>query len=124
MSEWTEAGEVVKRDDGTLVFMHGHRFPDNVQRVEQEYDAAGRLTTVRVQWSGFAGKILDITASLDERGEVVREDGYRAPEMTTPVSELIKPLPEPAVAASSPPEPDGQVGLRAGLERIYGPVKS
>lgn len=137
MPELTDAGKVERRADGSLVFTHGHRFPDNTQRVVQEYDASGRLTGVQVELTGFAGKVLDVRATVDEQGKVLQEEGYRAPEVTTTVQELIKPLPaQVAVAdvkAAEPAEVQGAFtaagagapeGIRAGLERIYGRTKA
>ncbi|MFC3861111.1 hypothetical protein ACFOPQ_10105 [Deinococcus antarcticus] len=147
MPELTDAGKVERRADGSLVFTHGHRFPDNTQRVVQEYDASGRLTGVQVELTGFAGKVLDVRATVDEQGKVLQEEGYRAPEVTTPVQEFIRIL--PAEAGAGAPEMKAQAvpgevtpapadvsgghmavhaagtdGIRAGLERIYGPLKS
>ena len=144
MPELTDAGVVERRGDGTLVFTHGHRFPDNSQRVVQEYDASGRLQSVKVELTGFAGKVLDVTAVVDEQGRVVKEEGYRAPEVTTTVQELIKPLPAqpqaqvsagaevkagadagPVVSPSLAPVSGAESGgIRAGLERIYGRLNS
>ena len=136
-----------RRADGSLVFTHGHRFPDNTQRVVQEYDASGRLTGVQVELTGFAGKVLDVRATVDEQGKVLQEEGYRAPEVTTPVQEFIRFLPAQAGAGAPEMNPGevtpapadvsadvsgghmavqaaGTDGIRAGLERIYGPLKS
>lgn len=102
MSELTEAGRVETRADGTKTFVHGHRFPDNVQVVTQNYNAAGQLVSAHFEWSGLAGKVLDVTATFDPAGKLIKEEGYRAPEMQTPVVDLLKPLPVGA-AASEPP---------------------
>ncbi|WP_309570633.1 hypothetical protein [Deinococcus sp.] len=90
---------VVRQHDGTTVYTHGHRFPDNVQIVEQRHDAQGKLQSAKLTWSGFAGQVLDVTATFDAAGKLVKEEGYRAPEMTTPVTELVKSLPKEVTAA-------------------------
>ncbi|WP_291424554.1 hypothetical protein [Deinococcus sp.] len=94
MPNLTGAGQVETRADGSKVFTHGHRAPDNVQIVTQEYDPQGRMLRVRAEWSGFAGKVLDVTATCDPTGRLLKEEGYRAPDMKTPLSELLRPLPQ------------------------------
>lgn len=134
MPELTEAGYVETRPDGTKVFTHGHRFPDNTQVITQEYGAQGQLLRAKVEWTGFAGKVLDVTATFGAQGELLKEEGFRAPGMTTPVKELLKPLParvddqegKPAGPSAAPELGKDQaaapapVSLREGLERIYG----
>ncbi|GHF33229.1 hypothetical protein HNQ07_000294 [Deinococcus metalli] len=90
---------------GTLLYTHGHRFPDNVQMVEQRHNAAGTLLSARVTWSGFVGRVLDVTATFDTQGRTVKEEGHRAPGLTTPVTALILPL--PARAQQTCAEPGG-----------------
>ncbi len=102
MPNLTEAGQVETRADGSKVFTHGHRAPDNVQIVTQEYDPQGRLLRVRAEWSGFAGKVLDVTATCDASGKLLKEEGYRAPDMKTPLSELLRPLPQTAAPTTTP----------------------
>lgn len=97
--------ETVQREpDGHAVYTHGHRYPDNVQIVEQRHDADGTLRRARVTWSGLAGPALDVTATFDAQGKLVKEEGHRAPDMTTPVAELIRPLP-PGRATPAPSAP-------------------
>lgn len=142
MPELSEIGQVETRADGSKVFTHGHRFPDNVQKIVQEYDANGRLTSVRAELTGFAGKILDVTAQVDSDGNVLHEEGYRAPEVTTTLKEMIRPLPaeekehvvrvpqESSKVADQAEKPVAQAvnlpedGIRAGLERIYGRLEN
>ncbi len=100
MSDLNEAGKVETRPDGSKVFTHGHRYPDNTQVVTQEYGPDGKLHSATVKWSGFAGKVLEVTATFDAEGNLVREDGFRAEGMTTPVKALLKPLPVGASAAA------------------------
>lgn len=96
--------ETVQREpDGRAVYTHGHRYPDNVQVVEQHHDADGTLRRARVTWSGLAGAALDVTATFDAQGKVVKEEGHRAPDMTTPVAELIRPLPPGHATATTAP---------------------
>lgn len=142
MTELKPEGRVEVRPDGSKVFTHGHRFPDNTQVVTQEYDSQGKLRTVKAQWTGFAGRVLDVTATLDDAGKVVKEEGYRAPDATMPVTDLIKPLPAGEGSASSsaavPAMPDAPItvpdlgggspsslsvaapSIRDGLRAIYG----
>lgn len=108
---------VTRQPDGSVVYTHGHRFPDNVQVVEQRHDAAGTLQSARVTWSGFAGPVLDVTATFDAAGKLAKEEGYRAPDMTTPVTELLRPLPANATVPAQAPPPS--VSLADGLHRIY-----
>ncbi|THF88686.1 hypothetical protein E7T09_05760 [Deinococcus sp. KSM4-11] len=112
--------------DGGTVYTHGHRFPDNVQVVEQRHGPGGTLQSARVTWTGFAGRVLDVTATFDAQGRLVKEEGYRAPDMTTPVLDLIRPLPRqasPQTVAPTPPQPNtGEPSahpIAEGLHRIY-----
>lgn len=100
MSDLNEAGKVETRPDGSKVFVHGHRYPDNVQRVTQQYAPDGTLQSAQVEWSGFAGKVLDVTATFDRDGNLVGEEGFRAEGMTTPVKALLRPLPGAAGGAA------------------------
>ncbi|MPY65908.1 hypothetical protein F8S09_04240 [Deinococcus sp. SDU3-2] len=75
---------------------HGHRYPDNTLVVRQSYDRAGRLTGVRVDFSGFAGRLLDVRSVFDARGRLIRETGYRRAGVTTPLRSFIRPLPRDA----------------------------
>lgn len=67
--------------------------PDNTLRVRQSYDHAGNLTGVAVQWSGFAGLLLDVRGAFDRQGRLVKETGYRAKGMTTPLKSYLRPVP-------------------------------
>lgn len=113
-----EINTVDRQEGGSVVFTHGHRYPDNVQIVEQHHDASGKLVSAKVKWSGFAGEVLDVTATFDSSGNLVREEGFRAPEMKTPVKNLLKPLPTDT-ATSAPPAPAPT--LAEGLRKIYPP---
>ncbi|WP_104990786.1 hypothetical protein [Deinococcus sp. NW-56] len=75
---------------------HGHRYPDNTLVVRQSYDRTGRLTGVRVDFSGFAGRLLDVRGVFDARGRLIRETGYRRAGVTTPLRSFIRPLPRNA----------------------------
>lgn len=79
-----------RRPDGSRVVTTGHRFPDNVRTVTREYDPQGRLSTARIRWSGFAGELLDLTVTFGPDGKVLKEEGYRAPGVTTSVEELLR----------------------------------
>lgn len=92
--------KVEKQADGSILFTHGHRYPDNVQVVEQHHDAAGVLQSAKVKWSGFAGEVLDVTATFDMQGNLAKEEGFRAPDMKTPVKDLLKPLPSDALTSA------------------------
>lgn len=70
--------------------------PDNTLRVRQSYDRAGTLTGMAVQWTGFAGRRLDVRGAFDARGRLVRETGYRAKGMTTPLRAYLRPVPRRA----------------------------
>lgn len=72
---------------------HGHRFPDNVLRVTQSYDRAGRLTGAVVRQTGFAGRVLDLRGTFDVRGRLVRESGFRAPGVETPLRAYLRAAP-------------------------------
>ncbi|ACO45676.1 hypothetical protein Deide_08091 [Deinococcus deserti VCD115] len=75
---------------------HGHLYPDNQLWVRQSYDRAGRLSGVRVQWSGFAGELLNVRGAFDSRGRLVRETGYRHREVVRPLRSYLRPLPRGA----------------------------
>ena len=75
---------------------YGHRYPDNVLRVSQSYDRAGHLSGVSVNWSGFAGQILEARAAYDTRGRLIKESGYRRAGFVTPLKSYVKPLPKGA----------------------------
>ncbi|GGM29513.1 hypothetical protein GCM10008956_01850 [Deinococcus arenae] len=68
--------------------------PDNRLLVRQSYDRAGRLTGLSVQWSGFAGRLLDVRGSFDARGRLVRETGFRARGVTTPLRSYLRAVPK------------------------------
>ncbi|ALW89295.1 hypothetical protein AUC44_10635 [Deinococcus actinosclerus] len=68
--------------------------PDNTLRVRQSYDRAGRLTGLSVQWSGFAGRLLDARGSFDARGRLVKETGFRARGVTTPLRSYLRAVPK------------------------------
>ncbi|MBB5374851.1 hypothetical protein HNQ07_000295 [Deinococcus metalli] len=67
--------------------------PDNTLRVRQSYDRAGRLTGASVRWTGFAGPLLDVRGSFDARGRLVKESGFRAKGVTTPLTAYLRPRP-------------------------------
>lgn len=67
--------------------------PDNRLWVRQSYDRAGRLTGLSVSWSGFAGRLLDVRGSFDARGRLVRESGFRARGVTTPLGSYLRAVP-------------------------------
>ncbi len=52
--------------------------PDNSARVTQYYGASGRMQSVRATASGFVGVLYDLTATLDPKGNMVNETGYRS----------------------------------------------
>ena len=68
--------------------------PDNRLLVRQSYDRAGQLTGLSVNWSGFAGRLLDVRASFDARGRLVRETGFRARGVTTPLRSYLRAVPK------------------------------
>ncbi|WP_157883000.1 hypothetical protein [Deinococcus soli (ex Cha et al. 2016)] len=67
--------------------------PDNRLWVRQSYDRAGRLTGLSVSWSGFAGRLLDVRGSFDARGRLVKETGFRARGVTTPLRSYLRAVP-------------------------------
>ncbi|GGS19150.1 hypothetical protein GCM10008961_08370 [Deinococcus knuensis] len=67
--------------------------PDNRLWVRQSYDRAGRLTGLSVSWSGFAGRLLDVRGSFDARGRLVKETGFRARGVTTPLGSYLRVVP-------------------------------
>ena len=67
--------------------------PDNTLRVRQSYDRAGTLTGASVQWTGFAGRLLDVRGAFDGRGRLVKESGFRARGVTAPLTSYLRPLP-------------------------------
>ncbi|UBV43422.1 hypothetical protein LAJ19_04195 [Deinococcus taeanensis] len=68
--------------------------PDNTLRVWQSYDRRGVLTGARVQWTGFAGRLLDLRGAFNARGQLVKETGYRAPSVTASLRSSLRPLPK------------------------------
>lgn len=122
MPDLTEAGKVETHADGSKTFTHGHRYPDNTQIVTQNYAPDGQLLSAKVEWSGFAGKVMYVTATFDKDGNLVKEDGFRAEGMTTPVKALLKPLPA-AEAQAKPAAPAEDHSLAEGLKKIYGEQK-
>ncbi|MBB5232625.1 hypothetical protein [Deinococcus budaensis] len=89
-------GEVRYRVDsqGRVRFLdHGQRFPDNLLRVTQSYDRAGRLGGVTVRQTGFAGRVLELRGTFDARGRLVNETGFRAPGVTAPLRSFLRPAP-------------------------------
>lgn len=72
---------------------HGHRFPDNTLSVTQSYDRAGRLSGITVRQTGFAGRVLDVRGTFDARGRLVKETGFRAPGMGTPLRAYLRAVP-------------------------------
>ncbi|WP_019585038.1 hypothetical protein [Deinococcus apachensis] len=82
-------------DQGRVRFLeHGHRFPDNILRVTQSYDRSGRLTGMTVRQTGFAGRVLDVRGTFDARGRSVKETGFRAPGMGTPLRAYLRAAPD------------------------------
>ena len=79
-----------RRPDGSRVVTTGHRYPDNVRTIKREYDPQGNLSTARIRWSGFAGELLDLTVTFGPDGQVLKEEGYRAPGVTTSAEELLR----------------------------------
>ncbi|MFC4639606.1 hypothetical protein [Deinococcus hohokamensis] len=86
---------LVDRSGHVRFLEHGHLYPDNRLRVRQSYDRAGRLSGVRVQWSGFAGELLNVRGAFDSRGRLVRETGYRRAGVATPLRQYLRSLPGP-----------------------------
>ncbi|WP_295821510.1 hypothetical protein [uncultured Deinococcus sp.] len=76
--------------------VYARLIPDNTLRVRQSYDRAGTLTGVTVQWTGFAGRLLDVRGAFDAQGRLVKETGYRAKGITTPLRAYLRPLPRRA----------------------------
>ena len=64
---------------GTLrVLRYVRLIPDNSARVTQYYGASGRLQSLKATASGFVGVLYDLTATLDAKGNVLNEKGYRS----------------------------------------------
>lgn len=84
----------VSRSGQVRFLTHGHRYPDNTLAVRQSYDRAGRLTGVRVEFSGFAGQLLNVRGVFDSRGRLIRETGYRRAGVTTPLRSFVRPVPQ------------------------------
>ncbi|MBZ9714333.1 hypothetical protein [Deinococcus multiflagellatus] len=80
------AGRVRSLDYARLI-------PDNTLRVRQSYDRAGRLTGMQVQWTGFAGPLLNVRGAFDARGRLVKETGFRRAGVTTPLRSYLRPVP-------------------------------
>lgn len=81
-------------EGGRVRFLeHGHRFPDNTLSVTQSYDRAGKLTGITVRQTGFAGRVLDVRGTFDARGRLVKETGFRAPGMGTPLRAYLRAVP-------------------------------
>lgn len=72
---------------------YAHLIPDNTLRVRQSYDRSGTLTGASVQWSGFAGRVVDVRGAFDRRGRLVKETGYRASGFTTPLASYLRRVP-------------------------------
>lgn len=76
---------------GTLrVLRYVRLIPDNSARVTQYYGASGRLQSVRATASGFVGVLYDLTASVDAKGTVVGEKGYRSKLFTDSLKTAIR----------------------------------
>ncbi len=76
---------------GTLrVLRYVRLVPDNSARVTQYYGASGRLQSIRATASGFAGVLYDLTATVDARGNVVAEKGYRSKLFTDNLKTVIR----------------------------------
>ncbi|WP_310582292.1 hypothetical protein [Deinococcus sp.] len=76
---------------GTLrVLRYVRLVPDNSARVTQYYGASGRLQSVRATASGFAGVLYDLAASVDAKGNVVNEKGYRSKLFTDSLKTAIR----------------------------------
>lgn len=68
--------------------------PDNRLWVRQSYDRAGRLTGLSVNWSVFAGHLLDVRGAFDAQGQLVKETGFRARGVTTPLGSYLRAVPK------------------------------
>ena len=76
---------------GTLrVLRYVRLIPDNSARVTQYYGVSGRLQSVRATASGFVGVLYDLTASVDVKGNVVNEKGYRSKLFTDSLKTAIR----------------------------------
>ncbi len=76
---------------GTLrVLRYVRLVPDNSALVTQYYGASGRLQSVRATASGFAGVLYDLAASVDAKGNVVNEKGYRSKLFTDSLKTAIR----------------------------------
>ncbi|MFC4427442.1 hypothetical protein [Deinococcus navajonensis] len=84
---------LIDRNGRVRFLEHGHLYPDNRLRVRQSYDRAGHLSGVWVQWSGFAGPLLNVRGAFDARGRLMRETGYRRAGVTTPLRSYVRLLP-------------------------------
>ena len=87
-----KAGYSALQDEiGTLrVLRYVRLIPDNSARVTQYYGASGRLQSVRATASGFVGVLYDLTASVDAKGNVVGEKGYRSKLFTDSLKTAIR----------------------------------
>jgi hypothetical protein len=64
---------------GTLrVLRYVRLIPDNTARQTQYYSAAGQLQSVRATASGFVGLLYDLSATVDSKGRIASEKGYRS----------------------------------------------
>ena len=76
---------------GTLrVLRYVRLIPDNSARVTQYYGTSGRLQSMKATASGFVGVLYDLTASVDAKGNVVNEKGYRSKLFTDSLKTAIR----------------------------------
>ncbi|WP_291431353.1 hypothetical protein [Deinococcus sp.] len=68
--------------------------PDNTLRVRQSYDRNGKLTGASVQWSGFAGLLLNVRGAFDRQERLVKETGFRAKGLDTPLRSYLRTVPK------------------------------
>ena len=76
---------------GTLrVLRYVRLIPDNSARVTQYYGTSGRLQSMKATASGFVGVLYDLTASVDAKGNVMGEKGYRSKLFTDNLKTAIR----------------------------------
>ncbi|WP_019588405.1 hypothetical protein [Deinococcus apachensis] len=80
---------------------YGQRYPDNSLSVQQSYDRVGKLTGIQVQWSGFAGLLLNLRGAFDAQGRLIRKSGDRGVDNETLLRRYIRPVPS-TVKCKSP----------------------
>ncbi|MXV20668.1 hypothetical protein GLX28_13595 [Deinococcus xianganensis] len=92
--EWGDTTYLLDRSGRVRSLTYARLVPDNRLWVRQSYDRAGRLTGLSVNWSGFAGRLLDVRGSFDARGRLVKETGFRARGVTTPLRSYLRAVPK------------------------------